>query len=139
MSSCQSIITRTLAAVSAAACLAMLPLSRRIRLYDAPRAIARMDRNELAEALRAAPTSWSAWYHLGRRLWFEAERPTPRALDCIRRAAALDPRNYRLQGSAALALLRAGRRKQALSHYRRAQTLRSWYTLPELAAAFRGE
>ena len=94
---------------------------------------------ELRRALVWAPTSWHAWYYLGREAFAEAEGGTPQGATLCRageafmtQAAWYDPRNYRLWDQVGRARLSLGDNPGALKAFERAKELRPWLDIPPI-------
>lgn len=89
------------------------------------------DAPALCRSLAGAPTSWQAWYYLGR----EARRTkTPAGRDfgarCLTQAAAYDPNNYRLWLELGELRLFLGDRAGARAAFSRVRELRDWVKTP---------
>jgi len=96
----------------------------------------RADVRELTRALRWAPTSWQAWYHLGRAACLQG---TPDSLqfgqDCLEQAVVYDPRNYQLWLQLGRLQLRLGDYGAARESFARVKALRSWVQVPNVPEA----
>lgn len=88
---------------------------------------------ELVQALEWSPTSWRAWYYLGKKT---AALGTPDEVKfgerCIARAAGYDPNNYLVWRDLALVRWQMNDRDGAMEAYSRVKSLRSWVKMPEL-------
>ncbi len=130
---------RTSAIPSLAALLIAVTLHFRpggaVHQMDAHEFLQQADPPALRTALVWAPTSWHAWYYLGRAACEEAVRRNDIRLsafgeECVTQAAAYDPNNYRLWHELGILRMNMGLRRQASEAFRRAQSLRPWMTPP---------
>lgn len=92
---------------------------------------------DLRKALVRAPTSWHAWYYLGREALAEGTRRSDPALcrlgeSWITRAAWCDPNNYRLWTQVYQVRLSLGDKDGARAAGQRAKALRSWLPIPAI-------
>jgi tetratricopeptide (TPR) repeat protein len=120
----------------ASAVLALHPASR-LRLLDAEEYLAQAAPADLRDALVSAPTSWHAWYYLGRRSCRQGVDERKLALcffgeELMSRALALDPQNYRLWYWVGKTRLILRDHEGAQAAFARAQALRPWLTPPPL-------
>ncbi len=78
----------------------LLQYGSRVHQTDRSAFIVHAGPDDLADALTSAPTSWQAWYHLG-RYGFLVDDPSANAFGerCISQAAMYNPTDYKLWGS----------------------------------------
>ncbi|MDI6774232.1 MAG: O-antigen ligase family protein [Verrucomicrobiota bacterium] len=107
--------------------------ARPIRQRDSPAHLMSADSREAARALVWAPTSWHAWYCLGRHACLR-NMPGSNAFGerCISQAAAYDPNNYRLWKELGMLRMRLGDLDGARIAFDRVRSLRDWVKLPAL-------
>jgi O-antigen ligase len=112
--------------------LLALLYGRRLQL-DSETALAKADFPTLARALAWAPTSQFAWYYLAHRI---AALQTPEsnlfARQCLDRAVACDPLNYRFLDQVGYARLALGDRAGAREAFAKVQQLRDWMWIPDI-------
>lgn len=129
-------LTPALLGALAAAVLAWVPASH-LRLRDAEEHLMRASPEELRAALVSAPTSWHAWYYLGRRVCQEGvtRRNLPLCYfgeDLMTEATRLDPQNYRLWYLVGRTRMVLREYDRADAAFARAQALRPWMTPPPM-------
>lgn len=116
-------------AVLATISVAAAPIEQR----DSPAHILRANDAELARALLWAPTSWHAWYYLGRRACLvNTSESCAFGERCLSRAAAYDPNNYRLWRELGMLRMKLGNMEGARAAFDRVRALRDWVKLPSL-------
>jgi O-antigen ligase len=90
---------------------------------------------DLSRALVWSPTSWQAWYHLGRTAVVPSDERSLRfAEECIAQSTAYDPNNYRVWDKLARLRLSLNDIQGACLAYGHLRNLRSWVHIPELDA-----
>lgn len=110
---------------------ALLPPLTRALERDSPDHIQNADMNELAKIVQWSPTSWQAWYHMGRRACAAGTRPAMRfGEQCMTRAASYDPNNYRLWEALAFVRAEMNDVEGSREALKRLKSLRSWKTGP---------
>ena len=105
---------------------------RPMRDMDAPEYLRKADARQVARALTWAPSSWHAWYQLGRVTWGNTPDHTRLSEKCITRAAELDPNNYLLWRDLGNLRRDLGMTDEARAAYARVKQLRSWVSVPDL-------
>lgn len=87
----------------------------------------------LARALMTAPTSWTHWLYLSKRV-YTRDNPAARrvAADSLTRAGSYDPRNYRLWRTIGKFRLRTGDKDGAREAFARVSELREWVPIPDI-------
>ncbi len=108
-----------------------------LRQIDSYHYIRKSDTEQLRRALVWAPTSWHAWYHLGRAAYTEGVARHRVALcffgeDLMTEATRLDPQNYRLWYSVGETRLALRDFDRAEAAFARAQQLRPWLSPPPI-------
>jgi hypothetical protein len=100
---------------------------RRIYHRDHPVYIGTAHADEACHMLRWAPTSWQAWYQLGRQ---SVRAGTPLAMDfgekCMTYATRLDPNNYLLWERVALVRFKLGDTAGGRRAFAALEGLRKW-------------
>lgn len=109
----------------------------RLRRLDSHTSLHTAGATELRKALVWAPTSWHAWYYLGRDASAEGVRRRDPALcrlgeSWMTHAAWCDPRNYRLWMQVGHARLALGDTSGAKAAFDRAKELRYWLSIPAI-------
>lgn len=109
----------------------------RLRRLDSHTSLHTAGAAEIRKALVWAPTSWHAWYYLGRGASAEGVRRCAPALcrlgeSWMTRAAWCDPRNYRLWMQVGHARLALGDKAGAKAAFDRAKELRYWLPIPAM-------
>ena len=94
---------------------------------------------ELRRAVVWAPTSWHAWYFLGRAACAEGVATHKVSLcffgeDLMTQATRYDPQNYRLWYELGRTRRALGEYDRARAAFQRAHELRSWLEVPPLKA-----
>jgi len=91
------------------------------------------DPDALCRALNWSPTSWQAWYHLGRAA---IDKPDGTAIKlgeyCMSRAVDYDPNNYRMWHELCLVRLTLDDTEGARQAYSRLKALRTWQRIDEM-------
>ena len=107
--------------------------SGRLRVFDAPTFVESADARDVQRALVWAPSSWHAWYYLGRHA-FMLQKPeaTSFGAHCMARAGACDPNNYRLWLEIGNMQRGLGDIEGARAAYKRVHELRDWVQTPAL-------
>ncbi len=112
---------------------ALAPAATSLQQRDSPDHLMRADAEEVSFALVWAPTSWHAWYYLGRHACLLNTRPACEFGErCLTVAAACDPHNYRLWKELGMLRLKLGDRESARQAFERVRALRDWVKLPSL-------
>ncbi|MBN1558412.1 MAG: O-antigen ligase family protein [Lentisphaerae bacterium] len=122
---------RLAAAAAFAGALALVLLPAAWLRADSATRLEHAPPEAVARSLRSAPTSWRAWYALGRAA-YAARTPAARAFGdtCVDRAVALDPNNYKLWREVGRFRLSIGDTAGARRAYEAAHALRSWIRIP---------
>jgi hypothetical protein len=123
-----------IAAIALAAGLALG--SGRLRTMDAPLHMEYAGQRDIQRALAWAPSSWHAWYYLGRHAFML--RTTDGAelgARCLSTAGARDPNNYRLWLEIGNARRATGDIEGARTAYKRVREIRHWVPVPQLPEA----
>jgi len=120
------------AGILIAVCVGLLGLSP--HNLDSTDYIVTADAKQLCRALEWSPTSWQAWYHLGRcAIIADPGGETGRFGErCMTLAANYAPQNYPLWTELTEVRLRMGDREGAIAAYGQVKRLRSWVRIPEL-------
>ena len=122
------------AAVALLAALLAAPAAFSMHRLDSHAYLQGADSGTLAQAIVWSPTSWQAWYYLGRHACARAgagDAPTYRFGErCIARACAYDPNNYRLWYQLGFVRQRRNDAEGAQRAFVRAHELRSWLPVP---------
>jgi O-antigen ligase len=107
---------------------------RRIYDFDSSDFFETAKAPDLGRALAWSPTSWEAWYHLGRisSSMFADGKTLQFGEQCITQAVAYDPNNYRLWEILVRVRLRRNDIEGAQAAYLRLKHLRDWVRIPEL-------
>jgi tetratricopeptide (TPR) repeat protein len=118
-------------AVSLLIALILTPLAKRMETMDSGEALSRLDSREAGRAMIWAPTSWFAWFEMGKQA---AALATPDGIRfaerCITQAGEYDPKNYRLWKYLGELRLALGNRAGARDAFKRVHELRSWVNIP---------
>jgi O-antigen ligase len=112
----------------------MIALSgRKIHDMDNSDFMERADIHELATAILWSPTSWQAWYHMGRAVIIEQpQNGREPGEKCIAIAVSCDPNNYRLWSVLGRMKLNRNDIEGALDAERRLRELRPYLRIREL-------
>jgi O-antigen ligase len=122
------------AAIAAAAGLALD--SGRLRTMDAPLHLEYAGQRDVQRALAWAPSSWHAWYYLGRHTFMlRTPEGTKLGAHCLSMAGACDPNNYRLWLEIGNARRATGDIEGARAAYKRVREIRHWVPVPQLPEA----
>ncbi len=113
--------------------LLLAPDSRALERLDQRTALMSLPVRDVAQALNWAPTSWHAWYYLGRHACL-AGTPEGFALGehCLAQAARYDPNNYPLWLELGKLRLHLGQYDGARTAFARVRALRTWVPLPKV-------
>jgi O-antigen ligase len=108
-----------------------------LRNIDSYHFIRKSDMGQIRRALVWAPTSWHAWYHLGRAAYEKGVAGNRVDLcffgeDLMTEATRLDPQNYRLWYSVGETRLELRDFDRAEAAFTRAQQLRPWLSPPPI-------
>jgi O-antigen ligase len=105
----------------------------RLRVFDAPTFLESADARDVQRALVWAPSSWHAWYYLGRHAFMlQKAEATSFGAHCMARAGACDPNNYRLWLEIGNMRRGLGDIEGARAAYKRVRELRDWVPIPAL-------
>jgi hypothetical protein len=89
--------------------------------------------NDLCRVLAWNPTSWQAWYHLGRTA---IDKPDGTGVKlgeyCMTRATEYDPNNYRLWRELCLVRISLNDNEGSDEAYRNLKHLRTWQQIDEM-------
>lgn len=105
------------------------------KLYDmdSPDFIEKAGPDDLCRALNWSPTSWQAWYHLGRAAVAKTDGTGMTFGEyCMTQAAVYDPNNYRLWRELCMVRLSLGDTEGAQEAYANLKALRTWVHISEL-------
>ncbi|MGQ9660730.1 MAG: O-antigen ligase family protein [Kiritimatiellia bacterium] len=111
----------------------LTPFLRPMRELDSPDHLRRAPIPVLTRALQWTPTSWFAWYELGRRVRHEYGKPAFEFGEaCATQATAYDPNNYLLWLAVGKMRLRMEDYDGARKAFARARELRHWVAIPDV-------
>ncbi|MBN2302046.1 MAG: O-antigen ligase family protein [Lentisphaerae bacterium] len=107
--------------------------SGKIYDFDSSDAMMCADANRLAKMLTWSPTSWQAWYHLGRKAVADPSIDgVSYGHKCITQATEYDPNNYRLWAEICRLRHSLGDKQGAHAAYDRLRSLRTWVRIKEM-------
>ncbi len=107
---------------------------RAIAESDDPVRLTRRSADDLAQATVWAPSSWHAWYSLGRRAcMLNTSETVAWGEQCLTRASECDPENYRLWYQAGMLRMKLGDHAGAQAAFARVRALRAWVKIPDVA------
>lgn len=108
-------------------------MSSRLRTMDAPTYLEYAGARDVQTALVWAPSSWHAWYYLGRHAFMlHTPEATRFGAQCMMRAGECDPNNYRLWLEIGKAHQGIGDIEGARAAFKRVRELRDWVPIPAL-------